>query len=194
MERKGQREHLQRRADRALILRAGKAHMPADRHGLLAVQMHEELDHQHGFFAVAIGQAVVDLIERHLLPDTLRIFRVAVVYSIEIHLAEIVEQRTDSDCLLGIFREIVDAADAVTLQIGLEIMIDIQRMLQQAAGIGAVIARACGGCEEIILIREQIGPQTVGTGTLDMGIPDIQKFLFFCFQFLIGHMCIPPFV
>ena len=66
MQRKGQRIHFQRPADGVLILRAGKAHVPADRHCFLLAQMHEELDQEHGLFAVSVGQAVVDLVIGHL--------------------------------------------------------------------------------------------------------------------------------
>ena len=52
------------------VLVARKAHMPADCHSFLSRQPHKPAYHIDAFFAVTVGQGVVDFVVRHFLPLT----------------------------------------------------------------------------------------------------------------------------
>ena len=152
------------------------AHMPADSHSLVELETHFALNQEHGFFAVSVGEPVVNGIERNLFPLTcLVVFDVAAADLIKLRLAEVVKQAADGKALdivlllvIVLFHHRVEHADGVH---------------NKPVLAGAVISGA-GGRVEKVGVKYPV-EQLVGASAGYVGLIDFKKFFFSC------HFVIP---
>ena len=155
-----------RLTDRIAVFVAELAHVPADRHRLVELETHLALDQKDGLLAVTVGELILDGIVGHLLPLTgLFVFDVAGADLVELRLAQVVQQAADGKAL-----DIVRLLVKMLLHHGVE---HADRVRDQSALTGAVVARACRCCEKIgpqQPIKQLFGALDK-TGTVTVGKP-----------------------
>ena len=88
------------------VFRPGKAHVPADGHGLFSRQADEAVDHVDGFFPVAIGHGVFILIRRDLGPLAVLPLHVAGGGLVAADLAHVMQQGHQRNRLLAVLQPI----------------------------------------------------------------------------------------
>ena len=131
-----------RKGEAAALDRLVKAaHVPPDGHSFLGTQAHEALDQIHAFLAVTVGKLIVDRVYRHLFPFAAVIFAVPQLGLVKSGLAQIVQQRHDRKALDVIGRRIE--------VLGNEHIVDVHRMIEQAALICRMKARRGGRSEKV---------------------------------------------
>ena len=110
-------------------------HVPADRRGFGRLQSHKALDEEHAFFTVAVRESVLDGVVGHLFPLAgFFILHIAGAYFVELCLAHIMQQ--------GAQRKAFGAIGFGVKVLFHHHLVDINAVLHQAAGAGAVIAGA----------------------------------------------------
>lgn len=128
------------------IAAGGGSHVAVDSGGLIRLQLHKLLHQEDGLGAVPTEAVFFfDGIAGHFLPLPIDLLIQHILF-IEIDLAEVVEQGRDGNAFLGQLQPI--ARNALLLH-----LINIQRMLAQAAVIGTVKAGTGRGGEEVRLCQ-----------------------------------------
>ena len=144
------------------------AHMPADRRRFGRLQAYKALDEEHTLFAVAVGEGILDGVVWHLFPLAgFFILHIAGTYFVELCFAYIMQQ--------GAQRKAFG-----TIGLGVKVffhhhLVDINTVLHQAAGAGAVIAGAGRRGEKIGGL--QPFQQAVGALPVDVGLIIFDKLL-----------------
>ena len=125
--------------------------MIPDGKGLVVRQLHIAHDQPDGLFPVAEGQGVVEVVDRHLLPDAVVVLDVAEPGLIAADLAQIMEQGNDGHALLVVVLspETVDLLDPAAGQIGVHAVIDVEAVLAESSRTGGMIPGAGRRFEEI---------------------------------------------
>ena len=102
---------------------------------------------------MAVGELVVDHIERVLLPLALLILPVPHLHSVEVGLADVVQQAADGDGLLLAVRQLDERLVFPVLPLGnkqiMEAVINVDAVLHQPARMGQVEAGTGRGLEEV---------------------------------------------
>ena len=143
-------------------------HVPADRRGFGRLQSHKALDEEHAFFTVAVGESVLDGVVGHLFPLAgFFILHIAGAYFVELCLAHIMQQ--------GAQRKAFGAIGFGVKVLFHHHLVDINAVLHQAAGAGAVIAGAGRRGEKIGGL--QPFQQAVGALPVDIGLIIFDEFL-----------------
>ena len=155
--------------------------MPADRHGLLPAELHEAGDDVDRFLTVAVGELVVHDIERVLLPLALFVLTVPHFHTIEVGLADVVQEAADGDGLLLLGIEVIcfslhTAHDTLVDIHGPQPFIDVDAVLHQPARAGQVEAGAGRGREEVCGLQPL--QELLGTGPGDILTVDFQELFF----------------
>ena len=150
------------------------AHMITDRQKLGDLKSAEEpLQDDTALFAVTDGEFFVDLIDLLFHPLTARlILDVAISLLVKIHLANVMEKRTDGDAFVrhGIF--------GIIFRNALHAIVDVQRMFKKPAGIISVKFRA-GRCFKKVALFKPI-EDLVKSLALDIRVAYFEKSFFVC--------------
>ena len=93
-------EHVHGGADRTAVHRACKADMVADSESFLTRELHITGQHIYRFFAVTVGQLVVELIIRYGVPYAALVLDVTGAYLVAVDFAKVVEKRDYRDGLI----------------------------------------------------------------------------------------------
>ena len=145
------------------------AHVPADGHGLFHLQLHEPLDEEDAFLAMAVGEHVLHAVAGDFLPLARRlVLHVAGAFFVEVGLAQVVEQCADGEGLLAVLVRREEGA--------VEHAVDVQAVRTQPALAGPVEAGGRRRGEEVRLAVHPV-QQLLAAGPGDVGAEYLQKFL-----------------
>ena len=152
------------------------AHVPADGHGLLDLQLHEPLDEEDALLAVAVGKQVLDAVEGDFLPLAGGVvLHVAGADLVVVGLAQVVQECANGKGLLAV---------ALGEKGVVQRMVDVEAVHAQPALAGPVEA---GGsrCGEEIRLLDQPFQQLLAAGAGDVLVPEGQKL------FAVAHLTAP---
>ena len=117
---------------------------------LVACQLHISRDYVYRFLTVAVGERVFDGVIGNSLPNTVFLY-VSHLGSVEIHLAEIVQERRDSKGLVRKLKSVfflkARTVDKVT-----QTFVNVQTVLKKTTLVSAVKACAGRGCKEVAFV------------------------------------------
>ena len=123
------------------------AHVPADSHCLFTGQLHKAGGDVDALLTVTVGELVVDGVVGNLFPYAMLVLFVTHLCGVEVHLAQVVQQRYDGYCFICgplVFRERRSAQVEQSA-------VDVYRVLNETAGMRTVKTSGCRCCEEVTL-------------------------------------------
>ena len=140
------------------------AHVPADGHSLLHLELHEPLNEEDAFLAVAVGEQIFYAVAGHFFPLAGHfVFYIAGAGLIIVGLAQVVQQCADGKGLLTVTLGKKGVVQGV---------IDVQAVHTQPALAGTVEPGRCRCGEEIRFVLQPI-QQLFAAGAGDRLLPDL---------------------
>ena len=154
--------------------------MVSDGKRLVPGQAHIAGDNVNRFFPVPVGQRVGKLKGRNAVPDTVFILHIAGSGLVAVDLAEIMEKRGNCHRFLARAKG-VQLPDTRAGKVIHKAIINIQAVIEQSPGIGAVKTGAGGGGKKIGLRRKKIIEEAIRSLPGNFCAKKLKKSFFVCY-------------
>ncbi|MPN11941.1 hypothetical protein SDC9_159250 [bioreactor metagenome] len=129
--------------------------MPADGHGLLPCQPEKAAGDVHRFFPMPVGEGILISKGRHRLPLSVLALDVAGGGPVAAYFAQVVEQGGNGHRFVRILQA-VKLADPVPLQIVPQAVVNIDAVVAQSPGIGAMVLGGGGRGEKVAFVLQVV--------------------------------------